>query len=321
VRFREAGSQDPRRSRARLAYAPKWPKSERGHFDHVLMGAGVVVSDLLTAAIDYARRGWPCFPVEPGGKRPLGRLVPHGLLDATIDTEIITAWWGAEPNANIGLVTGLAFDVLDIDGPECLDALELAGPIVGPNIEGPTVATPRGWHCYVKPTGRGNGVNIGGIAGIDWRGAGGYVVAPPSRKADGGTWDWMVGTPQDLGPDTPIIPAPAWVLALFDRRQARSPDLSTERLPRHAGKTGYGAAAMERELGHLAVAVEGTRNHQLNASAHSLGQLVAGGYLQPREVIVGLLNVGRQIGLSDSECEKTIDSGLSAGLRSPRRVA
>jgi hypothetical protein len=180
------------------------------------------------------------------------------------------------------------------------------------------VATPRGWHEYVAPTGRGNTVNVGGLCGVDWRGVGGYVVAPPSVKSDGTCWTWMTGTPMDLGPDTPVVPAPGWVLALFERRSDVA--ITEGRPSRHAGRTGYGAAALERELGRLAVATVGTRNHQLNTSAHSLGQLVASEDLDAREVAEALLAVGRQVGLSDDECVGTIRSGMSAGMRSPRQV-
>jgi hypothetical protein len=270
---------------------------------------------MLEAALDYAGRGGPVFPCEPGGKRPLGRLVPHGLNDATTDSDAIRTWWSIEPRANIGLPAGLAFDVLDIDGPEALDGLEVwseGGP--GGDIEGPTVATPRGWHCYVAPTGRGNSVNIGGLAGIDWRGRGGYAVAPPSRGADGTSWDWITGTPQDCGADTPIVPAPEWVLALFDR-QHPGPNL-----PRHAGVSPYGAAALERELGRLAVAQPGSRNHSLNSAAHALGQLVGGGVLDAEQVASSLVVVACRIGLPEAEARRTIASGLRAGLRSPRKV-
>jgi len=291
-------------------------------------------NELLTAALAYAKRGWPVFPCTPGEKVPLGKLAPHGLKDATADPETIRAWWKVEPEANVGLPTGLHFDALDIDGPEALVALEsVGGPAVvkevdgllvcADDVEGPTVSTPRGWHCYVAPTGRGNTVKLGGLADVDWRGRGGYVVAPPSVKADGGTWDWMTGSTLDLGPDTEIRPAPAWVLSLFDRRQGGDtpPGGGTPpSIPRHAGRTGYGAAALERELGRLASAQEGTRNHQLNRSAHALGQLVGAGALMAEETGQALLMVADRIGLSPGEAEATIRSGLIAGIRSPRKV-
>ncbi len=263
----------------------------------------------------------PYSPASLAGSDRLGNWPRTGCWTDQLDLEQVRRWWTAEPKANIGLPTGLAFDVLDVDGPEALEALEVwSEGRPGDDVEGPTVATPRGWHCYVEPTGRGNTVNLGGLAGVDWRGKGGYVIAPPSTRIDGGSWTWMVGTPLDLGPDTPIIPAPEWVLALFDRAE-RPTDGGVTTLPRHAGRTGYGAAALERELGRLAIAQEGGRNHQLNASAFSLGQLIPSGQLDAAEVVAGLLHVARHIGLSDAEAGQTIESGLHAGLRTPRRVA
>ena len=273
---------------------------------------------MLRAALEYAVRWGPVvFPCEVGGKRPLGRLVPHGLKDATGDFEVIEKWWTAEPEANIGLVTGIAFDVLDVDGPEALDALERAGAIGDPDIGGPTVATPRGWHVYVAPTGRGNTVNLGGQKGVDWRGKGGYVVAPLSTKDDGTAWPWITGTPLDLGPDTPIVPAPDWVLALFDRNSPKA----LSRPSRHAGLTGYGATALEAERGRVACAPVGQRNDQLNLSSFRLGQLVAGGHLEAEEVAEHLLIAAERAGLTRDEASPTIRSGLLAGLQSPREVA
>jgi Bifunctional DNA primase/polymerase, N-terminal len=216
--------------------------------------------------------------------------------------------------ANIGLPTGRAFDILDVDGPAALDALECAGPIGDPDIEGPTVSTPRGWHVFVEVTGRGNAVNLGDLIGVDWRGAGGYVVAPPSWKADGTRWEWIIVPPHDLGPDTAIVPAPDWVLALFDRRA----EMPAGGPARHAGRTAYGAAALERELGRLVMAAEGTRNHTLNRAAFSLGQLVAGGDLSVDEVGDALLNTALRIGLGETESVGTIKSGLRKGLTTPR---
>ena len=286
---------------------------------------------MLDAALSYAARSWPVFPLEPGGKPPLGRLAPHGYKDGTTDAGRIREWWAAEPTANIGLVTGIHFDVLDVDSPAALEALGATGgpaevrevdgvAVCDDDVEGPTVASPRGWHCYVAVTGRGNTVKLGGLAGVDWRGKGGYIVAPPSVGHDGGRWDWIVGPPLDLGPHTPIVPAPQWVIALFDRGRDWIGDGSST-LSRHVGRTAYGASALERELGRLALAGEGTRNHQLNASAHCLGQLVASRQLDVSEVVDALLTVGRQIGLSDQECVGTIESGMRAGLSKPRRVA
>ena len=144
---------------------------------------------LAAAAEDYARREWCVFPCMPGDKRPLGRLVPHGLKDATTDLDVIRSWWRAEPLANIALVTGLRFDALDVDGPDALDRLERAGPLGGDDVEGPCGGSPRpGWHVYVAPDrarehGSARRHRGAGLA----RAPAGYVGRPTvGRRADAG---------------------------------------------------------------------------------------------------------------------------------------
>src|ERR1039458_2652020 len=83
---------------------------------------------MLEAALAYASRGWPVLPCEPRGKRPLGRFVAHGLTEATTDPATIEEWWRAEPEANIGLRTGVAFDALDVDSDEGMAALAIQIP-------------------------------------------------------------------------------------------------------------------------------------------------------------------------------------------------
>ncbi len=277
----------------------------------------------LDQALGYAARGWPVFPLEPGGKRPLGRLARHGLKDASTDPDVIRSWGKTEPRANIGLPTGVSFDAVDIDGPDALSALDRSLPLAAlpdddPIVVGPTVQTPRGWHCYIAPTGRGNTVNVGELAGVDWRGRGGYVVAPGSVREDGTPWAWYLADDPLYGPDAEIRPAPAWLLELLDRRSAPS-SVPVPSPAVRAGST-YGQAALERALGRLAVASEGTRNHALNAEAHGLGKLVAASHLRGSEVAERLLRVALQIGLSEMEAKATIGSGLEAG-KADGRVA
>jgi hypothetical protein len=113
----------------------------------------------------------------------------HGLKDATVDAETIRRWWTRWPTANIGVRTGLAFDVLDID-PIGLDTLsELAGGDDAIIPCGPVVRTPRGGaHIYFQPSGIGN--KVGFRPGLDWRGKNGYVVVPPSVGANRVAYEW-----------------------------------------------------------------------------------------------------------------------------------
>lgn len=142
---------------------------------------------LADAALLYASWGWPVFPLRPGDKAPLTR---HGFKDATTDPARIRRWWAETPAANIGLPTGIAFDVIDIDPPKgCWSWTELVRAEALPPIHGKAITARCGVHLYVAPTGDGN---LAGIKpGVDYRGKGGYVVAPPSRRP-GGRWQWSV---------------------------------------------------------------------------------------------------------------------------------
>lgn len=141
---------------------------------------------LHQAALWYASVGIAVFPLIPGTKRPANS---HGFLEATIDAAQIDQWWTKAPTANIGLATGLLFDVVDLDGWVGVDTWadienppESLGVVVTPRAEG------GGRHVYIAPTGRRNATKL--MPGIDWRGEGGYVVAPPSVLPDGPYW-WL----------------------------------------------------------------------------------------------------------------------------------
>ena len=91
--------------------------------------------------------------------------------------------------------------------------------------------------------------------------------------------------------------------------------LSTQETQRHP----YVQAILQYELERLAQAKEGYRNQTLNIAAFALGQLVAAN-LMPRTEVEGLLTqAARSLGLEEQEIQKTIHSGLEAGIRNPRR--
>lgn len=139
---------------------------------------------LLGAALWYAGQGLSVLPLRPGLKTPASR---HGVKDATTDAQQIRAWWTKNPTANIGIATGGLIDVCDLDSAEAADLwFTQVGDL--PPLAG-LVQTPRGWHYWTPATGRGNAVNRD--THTDWRGVGGYVVAPPSRIESGVYW-WRI---------------------------------------------------------------------------------------------------------------------------------
>ncbi len=142
---------------------------------------------LGSVALWYAEAaGWPVFPLRVGEKIPATK---HGFKDATRDPDQIRQWWErGNPNYNIGIPTGPdTFDVVDVDGPDGFQSLvELQDAL--PDVHG-KVDTPRGLHLYVEGTTDGNRAGV--RKGIDYRSAGGFVVAPPSM-VDGKRYSWVM---------------------------------------------------------------------------------------------------------------------------------
>ena len=307
--------------------------------------------ELRDAAVGYAARGIPVLPLhyplpdrgglqpvgsnhpptrgagcscwDPGcgqvGKHPLGSLVPHGVHDATSNRARILAWWTRHPQANIGLATGHVFDVLDVDGPQGAQAIRTLAATHDLRSSGPLVRTGGGgWHFYLAPTGLGN-VRPRDVEHVDWRGRGGYVVAPPSRHVSGHPYQWAPG--RDL--DTPPGQVPAVLLERLQCRQQQRPT-SPVQLPILADGPGdrYARAALAEELARVDAARRGERNRQLWESTRNLYNLVATGALDQREVDHGLLQAAERCGLLGEEprqTRRTLASARQVGLAHPRR--
>jgi len=132
------------------------------------------------------------------GKHP---RTANGLKDATTDHYQIADWWREWPTANVGIATGAisGIVVLDVDprhgGNESLDRLQSEGGMLPITV---TVCTGGGgFHFYFQHPGGTirNRTNV--RPGIDFRGDGGYVVAPPSNHASGDVYRFDEGR----GPD------------------------------------------------------------------------------------------------------------------------
>lgn len=182
---------------------------------------------LLAWALAYAGGGFPVFPLVPRDKRP---LTTNGFKNATTDPAIIETWWDQWPGANIGIATGHAFDVLDVDGEAGVKALEAH---IGSRYRhpGPWAATGKGWHLLFLPTGRGNGAALlGKDSKLDFRGTGGYIVAPPSIHPLGHRYNWVVS------PDTALPEPPQWLFDLLDHQSVPEAEAAKPRptvLPNH----------------------------------------------------------------------------------------
>jgi hypothetical protein len=142
-------------------------------------------ADLATASMMLARHDVPVFPCAPGGKQP---LTTHGFHDATADDSTVREWWRRWPNANLGIPTGApsGVEVVDIDvhttgsGFAAFERAWGAGLVDGWAW---LVRTPSGGvHAYFlrRTTDEQRSWQVP-RQHVDFRGDGGYIVAPPSR--------------------------------------------------------------------------------------------------------------------------------------------
>ncbi|MEV6346898.1 bifunctional DNA primase/polymerase [Actinoplanes sp. NPDC051851] len=307
----------------------------------------------LTAALAYARHGIPVLPVhtpdqggacscdrgsrcDSPGKHPLLR---RGLTEASTDPFVIEVWWSHWPRANIGLRTGVRMDVADVDSAEGWHGLlHLLGGELPP---GPSVHTGGGGrHLWFHPTGFGNRVRL--LPGLDWRGAGGYVLAPPSQHASGAAYTWAHRPGGPLPTATPplrdLIAGPSAPPSHRDQNSPnahpRRPSSPDQRSPHtHPGQRSphthpdqhmpiahpdrYAEAVLHSAVERVARAPVGTRNDTLNREAFTLGRLLGAGLLDAAEVRHELEAAALYAGLSRTETRRTLHSGLTAGHRHP----
>lgn len=305
---------------------------------------------LLTAALDYAARGWPVFPCNDRTKRPMlardkdaaGKPIPGsgGVTKASTDADAIRAWWKKWPTAMIGLAMGrnglfaVDFDPRTDDdtGEEwTLDRLkeEVETQIGVPFPASLSVRTPSGGvHVYFTMPAGAAITNSGNLPDhVDVRGTGGYVIAPPSYyqgndKKAAGSYRWLRGN------NAAEIAAPP--VELVAELRASKTASAPSGLPIAKGSGGaderlrkYALSALDAECQKIRVAPSGKRQDALNTGAYCIAQLVAAdviGESAARGSIraAALLNPGKD---SEAQIDATIDSGWAAGIVKPRDLS
>ena len=190
------------------------------------------LSKMGRAALWYAERlSWRVFPLHTmaGAKCSCGHecgenaakhpRTKNGFHDGTTDPSQIRAWWARWPDANIGIATGNGLAVLDIDprhaGDETLVDLRRQHGALPDTPE--SITGSGGRHIYLRfPPGaevRNSAQKLG--PGVDVRGEGGYVVAPPSMHKSGRAYGWEASShPKEV--ELALVPE-AWLAAMTQR--------------------------------------------------------------------------------------------------------
>lgn len=175
----------------------------------------------LDAALEYLRLGFSVIPLRPKAKEPaLGSWREYQGRRAAEDE--IRRWWTSMPAANVGIATGAVSGivVLDVDGEQgraSLDGKQLPATACS--------STGKGYHYFFKHPGGTVGNAVGLLPGVDVRGDGGYVVAPPSLHPSGRVYEWA------LHPvETPPAAMPQWLLELLRAKPGASSNDKSEKL-------------------------------------------------------------------------------------------
>ena len=194
-------------------------------------------NDLARAARWYAEKlGWRVFPLhsirqgrcscgapncKSPGKHP---RTPRGCTDASSDPGAVAAWWKRWPDAHVGVATGAGLVVVDIDprhgGDDTFVDLKRTHGALPDTLE--VLTGSDGRHIYLRVPADASVTNSAGVLGpgVDVRGEGGYVVAPPSGHISGGTYRWESSSrPEEIT----IAEAPeAWLNAMRARPKLRA---------------------------------------------------------------------------------------------------
>lgn len=184
-----------------------------------------VSSDLATAALEYAARGWLVIPLHSPirqgcscGRRDCTRQAkhprtPHGLKNASREAATIRGWWKRWPTANIGILTGQpsGLFVVDVDGEAgraSVADLEGQGLTLPATLTVTTGRVDGGAHLYYRMP---SGVDVHNDQSerigphIDVRGTGGFVVGAGSTHTSGKVYRFV-------DPSALIADAPGWLI-------------------------------------------------------------------------------------------------------------
>lgn len=270
----------------------------------------------LQAALAYAKRGWPIFPMN-AAKKPLSA---HGLKDATTNPSTIASWWVRHPAALVALATGRPSGViaLDVDirpAGSGLESLERLGIVT--HATAPTAHSPSGgFHLFFAAPAhevRSSTAKLGPF--LDIRAEGGSIILPPGP---GRYWDPV------LNLDTvPLPPMPDWMLV----REAVKP-VAESRIQPGAPLSRYGEVALDNAVKRILSAPAGEQEATLNREVFGIARLAGGNEIPPGLALDALLLAARHMSTFDSRrpwsaaaLEWKVKTAFTDGLRKPKAAA
>jgi hypothetical protein len=149
----------------------------------------------LQRACSCDRLGCPAPGAHP--------VSPAWKVQATADPAVVEHWWMSQPRANVILVTGRVFDVLDVPasaGAAALALMERSAVEPGPvaistgnralffvATRGRPADEEEWWSCHLDSEPEA----VSEVAGLSWHCRASYVLAPPSMDSSGIRAHWL----------------------------------------------------------------------------------------------------------------------------------
>ena len=236
--------------------------------------------------------GMSCFALQYGTKEPTGAWKQYQTQKPSAEEFQCLMERVRNKERNLAIVTGNISEiwVLDIDGEDGANSLIELKKQHGEIPKTCTVKTGKGLHLYFKYPENATIRNAGSLLhGIDVRGEGGYIVAPPSLHENGSEYSFINKTTLD-----DIIDAPEWLLAIVSN------------------------SGLQRACKVIRSSQKGNRNNTLNKEAFKLFKSST----EPKEKIEkDLLSAAMSTGLIHEEATKTINSAATSAANNTKPFA
>jgi hypothetical protein len=244
----------------------------------------------LNAAFGLTRKGVPVFPCRDDTKAP---LTLNGFKDATINTEIVRAWWTHWPNALVGVPAGDKFVVLDIDCTKHTEAAQWYGKANLP-LTRTHITRSGGRHLLFKPNDavRNSAGKI--CRGVDTRGLGGYII-------------WWPACGHEVLHGGALAEVPEWIMRALAPPTLPPPSRLSAPIPHPQPKLNGIIRAVAR-------ASVGERNHLTFWGACRLAEMASEGSLSRNDAIAFAVEAATRNGLPRHEAWRTAESAFKSVL-------
>ena len=281
-----------------------------------------IQATIVDHALYYAEKlDWPVFPAPPGTKKSHKSAAysdgrPWGM---TKDADEIRRDFEQWPVANVGIVCGAVSGIFvieadtleghDVNGIASLAALQAEHGKLPATLQ---AESPSGSiHYFFRHPGFHIQTFPRLVPGVDVRGDGGMVIAPPSVKPGKGIYKWRNSLP--------VVDAPQWLLDLI--KAHKEPERVAIRKPYEGETSSNAGMAMKARYDEVASAPDGTRNQALNDASFKLGQYIGAGELSEEQAADVMLAACESNGLladdGKGQCLATIKSGIRGGIKDP----